>query len=206
MGTVSRLPTLADRRSEPDAARTVFKRFLLALGCILASPLILLTWVEGQLRGRGCERVFGASKECLALVPGLLGQYLRTAFYWSCCRDVSPDTAFNIGSLVSTRDSSIGAGTVVGAYSIIGHSVIGRDVLIASRVSIVGDPRLHERGRPADATPDPPTIGDECWIGENAIVMADLGARCTVAAGSVVVRPAEPGSTLMGNPARKVNL
>jgi hypothetical protein len=206
MGTVSRLPTVAGRRSEPDAGRIVFKRFLLALSCVLTSPLIFLTWVEFRISGRGCKRVFDASKECLALAPGLLGQYLRTAFYWSCCRDVSPDAAFNIGSLVSTRDTSIGAGTVVGAYSIIGHSVIGRDVLIASRASIVGDPHLHERGRPDGAIPEPPQIGDGCWIGENAIVMANLGARCTVAAGSVVVRPAKPGSTLMGNPARKVNL
>jgi acetyltransferase-like isoleucine patch superfamily enzyme len=36
--------------------------------------------------------------------------------------------------------------------------------------------------------------------------MADLGPRCTVAAGAVVARAAEAGTTLMGNPARKVNL
>ena len=99
-----------------------------------------------------------------------------------------------------------------GDQSIIGRSEIGCDVMIASRVSIISDRYLH--GHPSDRVrgvevrrdTGPPSIGDECWLGENSVVMADLGPRCTVAAGAVVSRPAEAGTTLMGNPARKVNL
>jgi acetyltransferase-like isoleucine patch superfamily enzyme len=156
--------------------------------------------------------MFDAGKETLAYAPGVLGQYLRTAYYASVCRSVSIDTCFGLGSIVSTRDVAIGPGSVIANQVIVGRSEIGRDVMIASRVSIVSDPYLHGspadrvRGVERDSASTPPSIGDGCWIGENAVVMADLGPRCTVAAGAVVARPAEAGTTLMGNPARKVNL
>jgi acetyltransferase-like isoleucine patch superfamily enzyme len=156
--------------------------------------------------------MFDGCKEVLAPSPGLIGQYLRTAFYASVCRAVSIDASFRLGSIVSTRDVAIGAGTVVGDQSIVGRSEVGRDVMIASRVSIISDRYLHghpsDRARGARLRSDspPPTIGDGCWLGENSVVMADLGPRCTVAAGAVVMRPAEAGTTLMGNPARKANL
>lgn len=212
MGTVSPLPTVVTRRSEPGALRIAIKRIFLTMAWIVASPLIIATWLESRICGSGCARVFDAAREMLSLWPGLVGVYARTAFYCSVCRDVSPDACFSIGSMVSSRDVSIGAGTVVGAYSIIGRSEIGRNVLIASRVSVLSDPYLH--GRPSDRAAghsgsgpsEPPRIGNDCWIGENAVVFASIGERCSVAAGAVVARPAEAGTTLMGNPARKVNL
>jgi acetyltransferase-like isoleucine patch superfamily enzyme len=146
----------------------------------------------------------------LAYVPGLAGQFLRTAFYSSVCRAVSTEVSFGLGSIVSTRNVAIGAGTVIGHQAIIGRAEIGENVMIASRVSIVSDPYLHSPARTTRKSPArpsvPPSIGDGCWIGENAVVMASLGARCTVAAGAVVVRAAEADTTLMGNPARRVNL
>jgi virginiamycin A acetyltransferase len=212
MGTVSPLPTVVTRRSEPGALRHALKRAFLTLAWIVASPLIIAAWLESRICGPGCKRVFGAAKEMLSLWPGLIGVYVRTAFYCSACRDVSPDACFSIGSMVASRDVAIGAGTVVGAYSIIGRSEIGRDVLIASRVSVISDPYLHGRpsdrvlGRSGGGPSKPPRIGDECWIGENAVILASIGERSSVAAGAVVARPAEAGTTLMGNPARKVNL
>jgi acetyltransferase-like isoleucine patch superfamily enzyme len=212
MGTVRPLPTVIHERSSPRVWRIALKRTLLAVAWLLVSPLILGVWIEQAFRGPGSERSFDGAKELLALSPGLLGRYLRSAFYATVCRAVSVDTCFNLGSIVSTRDVAIGSGTVVGHQTIIGRSVIGRDVMIASRVSIISDLYLHgqpsDRARGIEKERDrrPPSIGDGCWIGENALVMADLGPRCTVAAGAVVVRPAEAGTTLMGNPARKVNL
>lgn len=212
MGTVSPLPTVVPERAGARPWRTASKRVALAIAWLFVCPFVFGVWIEKLLRGPEAECMFNGSKETLALSPGLAGQYLRKAFYVSVCRSVSPDACFNLGSIVSTRDVAIGPGTVVGNQSIVGRAEVGRDVLIASRVSIISDPYLHgqpsARARGAMDRPasSPPVIGDECWIGENAVVMADLGARCTVAAGAVVVRPAEAGTTLMGNPARKVNL
>ena len=47
-------------------------------------------------------------------------------------------------------------------------------------------------------------IGACSWIGEAAIIMADVGSRCIVAAGSVVDRPIRDDCVVAGNPARLV--
>jgi acetyltransferase-like isoleucine patch superfamily enzyme len=46
------------------------------------------------------------------------------------------------------------------------------------------------------------TIGEQCWIGASAVVLADVGDGSTVAAGAVVVKPVAPGTVAVGNPAR----
>jgi virginiamycin A acetyltransferase len=213
MGTVSPLPTHVTRAApRPSGRRRRLKRAALGVAWVFVSPLVGLSRLEAALFGPDCQRMFALGKELLAFFPGLLGCFLRLAYYWSTCHAVSPDASFAIGSMVSRREVSLGPGSVVGAHTIIGRAEIGSDVLIAARVSIFSDRYLH--GRP-DARVSGDTeaeesalvrIGDGCWIGENAVVMASLGARCTVAAGAVVLKPAGEGTTLMGNPARRVNL
>jgi acetyltransferase-like isoleucine patch superfamily enzyme len=46
------------------------------------------------------------------------------------------------------------------------------------------------------------SIGRDCWSGEGAIIMADLGERCIVGAGSVVHRPMPENRLISGNSAR----
>jgi acetyltransferase-like isoleucine patch superfamily enzyme len=47
-------------------------------------------------------------------------------------------------------------------------------------------------------------IGQDCWIGAGAIVMAPVGAGTTIGAGAVVVQTVEPGVVAVGNPARVI--
>jgi acetyltransferase-like isoleucine patch superfamily enzyme len=47
-------------------------------------------------------------------------------------------------------------------------------------------------------------IGQDCWLGAGAIVMAPVGARTTIGAGAVVVQPVEAGVVAVGNPARVI--
>ena len=48
------------------------------------------------------------------------------------------------------------------------------------------------------------TIGANTWIGEAAVVMADVGECCMVAAGAVVASAVPDGIMVAGNPARFV--
>ena len=48
------------------------------------------------------------------------------------------------------------------------------------------------------------TIGSDVWIGSNSVIGCDIGDRCAIAAGSVVVKEIEAHSLAGGNPAKLI--
>lgn len=108
---------------------------------------------------------------------------------------------------------TVGDDTAIGMHNVIwgqGGVAIGRDCLLAPHVLIVSenhtfdDPDLPVREQPGRRAAV--TIGDDCWIGAGAKIMAGvtLGARCIVGAGAVVTKDAHSGSIMVGVPARIV--
>ncbi len=92
--------------------------------------------------------------------------------------------------------------------------VIGADVLIANRVSLVAydnhptDPAERRAGRPASAASSRPiVIGDNAWICVGATILkgVTVGENAIIAAGAVVVNDVPPNATVGGNPARVVS-
>jgi acetyltransferase-like isoleucine patch superfamily enzyme len=85
---------------------------------------------------------------------------------------------------------------------------IGRDVLVAAGVHIPSGPATHqiddlsrpirEQGRAEQLV----RIGAGAWIGEAAVIMADVGADAVVGAGAVVTRPVPPRAIVAGVPAK----
>jgi virginiamycin A acetyltransferase len=45
-------------------------------------------------------------------------------------------------------------------------------------------------------------IGEDTWIGNGALVMANVGKKCIIGAGSVVTKDVDDFSVVAGNPAR----
>ena len=84
------------------------------------------------------------------------------------------------------------------------------DVLLASNVDVIsgtGQHRFEDPDVPVreqGGTFERVTIGADTWIGNRAVVMADVGPQCVVGAGSVVTKPLEARSTAVGSPARAV--
>ena len=81
-------------------------------------------------------------------------------------------------------------------------------MLIASRVSIPSGARQHDASSQSPCIPDSTPrlqrvhIGSNVWIGEGAIILADVDTRCIIGAGAVVTRTIPSGATVVGNPAK----
>lgn len=79
--------------------------------------------------------------------------------------------------------------------------------MMASRISVPSGKRQHidEHGQLSSAPIfERVAIGNDCWIGEGVIVLADIGERCIVSAGAVVVKQAPEACLIAGNPAKVV--
>jgi acetyltransferase-like isoleucine patch superfamily enzyme len=108
----------------------------------------------------------------------------------------------------------IGARTYLGGFFSI-HCVravtIGDDCLVGNFVSIVDNDHGTDASAPIAAQPlaaKPVRIGNGCWLGEKATVLAGvtIGDGAVVGAGAVVTRDVPAGAIVAGVPARVLRL
>jgi len=189
----------------------LLRRLVFAAALVATAPLIFITWLEGVVTSRRSEKLYGSCKELLASVPTFFGEYFRGAFYWAVCAHVETGVVFLYGSMVAHRDTTVRRGAIIGCHSIVGYADIGPDVMLAARVSILSGKYQHGRpgelrGAGVEGSYSRVTIGERSWIGEGALVLANVGKNCTVGAGSVIYKDVPDDATVLGNPARKVNL
>jgi acetyltransferase-like isoleucine patch superfamily enzyme len=95
----------------------------------------------------------------------------------------------------SSNDLTVGAGTVVGAFS---YFLSGGEYDFQSAVPFADQAGMETKG--------PLTIGANCWIGAHVTVLdaACVGDHCVIGAGAVVTKPIPPNSLALGVPARVV--
>lgn len=195
----------AGRAAIKTSARQVFKRLVFGASLVVVSPMILAAWIEDRMT-RG-DAVFVFLTQLLALIPGLVGTYLRGAYYYGTLEDCSWQVHVGFGSVFTHRAASVGPYVSMGAYCVIGHARIGDHVVMASRISIPSGRRQHldESGKlSSEPRFESVTVGRESWIGEGAIIMANVGEHCIVSAGAVIVNEMPGASLLAGNPAAVV--
>ena len=185
--------------------KRAIKAVVFVMAWLLVAPLILLTWLEAAISGS--ELVFNFCAQALAPLPGWPGVQLRAAFYSATLQNCSWEVHIGFGSLFTHRGAVLAAQVSMGSYCVLGHVDIGAGVMMGSRVSIPSGKRQHfgEGGEiTAEARFDTVHVGAGCWIGEGAILLADVGAKSIVSAGAVVTK-AMPGANLVaGNPAQPI--
>ena len=139
--------------------------------------------------------------------------------YWSVRMDTPPYRRFWLGkrSVIESYccinnavgDVTIGDYTRIGIHcTVIGPVCIGSHVNLAQGITVTAlnhnfedaTKRIDEQG----VSTKPVVIGDDVWIGANAVILpgVTIGRHCVVAAGAVVTKDVPDNCVVAGVPAR----
>ena len=186
--------------------REALKRAAHAIAWLIVTPSVVSWKIRSLVLGP--DRALEGSTQAWALVPGLLGQYLRRAFLSRTLAACASTATIEFGTLFSSASATIGDRAYVGPRCHLGWVHIEKDVLLGAGVHVPSGAHTHGiedlsvpiRDQPSVKTPV--RIGAGTWVGSNAVILADVGRDTVIAAGAVVTR-AIPDRTIAGGvPAR----
>lgn len=186
--------------------RAILKAAANGLATALVLPSYVLYRAARLISGSG--RAFPGWSQAYGLVPGLTGVYLRRAFYRLTLSRCAADAWVEFLTTISHPTARVGRGVYVGKLCCLGDVDLGDGVLLGSQVSILNGGAQHGIERLDVPIREQPgrwvrvSIGEGTWIGERAVVMADVGRHCVVGAGAVVTRPIPDYAVAAGIPAR----
>jgi len=188
--------------------KTLIKNIVKTCALLLVLPLYAFMRI-GELLIK-TDQPFQGCSQLLSLIPGLPGNFLRQQFYKIALAKCSDDCCIEFGTRLNQRTIEIGQRVYIGTNCCIGECSIGDDVLIGSNVDIISGKNQHyisridipirEQGGELEKI----SIGEDSWLGNSSIILANVGRKSIVAAGSVVVKEVEPFSIAVGNPARAI--
>lgn len=188
--------------------KAILKTLTFGFATIVVAPALASYAIRSAFLGR--DRALQGSSQALSLVPGVLGQYLRRAFYCRVLDECHPSVTIEFGVLLSKVAVRLEPNVYVGPRCDLGHVHLERDVLLASGVIVPSGPDTHGTAlldRPIREQPGrmrTVRIGAGSWIGSGAIVMADVGRDSVVAAGAVVTESVPDRVIAAGIPARVI--
>jgi acetyltransferase-like isoleucine patch superfamily enzyme len=182
----------------------------LANGLALVTIFPLFALYQGQKLILGAVRVFPGWSQGFSLFPGLVGGYLRRAFYRFVLPRCAADCWLSFGTVFSHPTAEVGKTVYVGLYCCLGDVTLEDDVLLGSHVSVTNGGAQHGIARLDIPIREQPgvwpriRIGKDSWIGDRAVVLADVGKHCVVGAGSVVTKPIPDYAIAVGVPAKVI--
>lgn len=186
----------------------LLKNITLAFAILVMAIPIAICKLERRVSMRDDWFVFFA--QAISIVPGFPGRFLRKAYYGLTLDSCPFDCDIGFLSWFTHPQSTIGARVYIGHHVTLGRIVIGEGVMIGNHSCFLNGGAQHEFDAAGNLTAFhredlvPLTIGRRTWIGEQAVVMADIGAQCIIGAASVVSTPVRDASVVAGNPARFV--
>jgi acetyltransferase-like isoleucine patch superfamily enzyme len=190
--------------------KTIVKSIIQFTFILLMLPYYLIFLFFGLLISK--DRIFSSFSQTLSLLPGTLGSYLRIAFYRMAMTNCEADIVIGFATLFSQKDTEIHAGTYIGPQCNIGKCKIEMNCLLGSGVHILSgkgqhnfddlDTPLKDQGGEFNKI----IIGEDSWLGNGSIVMANVGKKCIVAAGAIVVSDVPDYAIVGGNPAKIIKM
>lgn len=184
---------------------------IIGLACmVLVLPLYLCFYLTCLVMCK--DRVFSTYSQLLSMLPGFLGNQLRLGFYrltLNCCEH---NVVISFATLFSQVDTDIYQGVYIGPQCNIGRCVIGKNSLLGSGVHVMSgkgqhnfadlDTPIKDQGGDFEKI----NIGEDSWIGNGALIMANIGKQTIVAAGSVVISDVPDYAIVGGNPAKIIKM
>jgi len=186
------------------------KKFIKAIfsHVFLLVALLFFIYYRFETLLLGKEKAFQGVSQFLSLFPGLTGVYLRRAFYILSLKKCSRNCYIGFGTIFSHPQTEIGKHVYIGTNCTIGKVSFGDYATLGSNVDIMNRGKQHytenvnvpiqEQGGEYPKV----CIGEDAWIGNSAVVMANVGKKSIIGAGSVVVEDTEDYVVAAGNPAR----
>jgi acetyltransferase-like isoleucine patch superfamily enzyme len=188
------------------STREVVKAIARGAAHVVAAPFVVSYACRAPILGP--DRALTGSTEALSLVPGLAGQYLRRAFLQRALAACHKTAVVEFGTTFSRTGARLEENVYVGPRCHLGLVHIERDALLAAGVRVPSGGRTHGVDNLAAPIREQPgderlvRIGEGAWIGEAAVVLADVGTGAVVGAGAVVTRSVPPYTVAAGVPAR----
>ncbi len=189
----------------PSPLKTALLSAVSAVFRVLTSPFVLVYLALGR-RGATFQSIMQAA----CLVPGLPGAFTRQALLAAMAKRCGLRVTVHLGTLFSTADVELAENVYIGAFCNIGHAIVDDYALLGSNVHVLSGKHQHGYARHdvpmalQDGRKVPVRIGYGAWVGNGAIIMADVGEHSIIGAGSVVVDPIPAWSIAVGSPARVV--
>ncbi len=164
--------------------KKIFKKIFQLIALIFVFPLYVVmicgeNFFKNDLPFQGCSQL-------LSLFPGILGNYLRQQFYCLSIKQCYDDCCIEFGTRLNQRDIELGRRVYIGTNCCIGLCKIEDDVMLGSNVDIVSGKKQHffdrldipmrEQGGVLEKI----LIGEDCWLGNSSVVLANVGRKSIV--------------------------
>ncbi len=169
-------------------------------------PLIILLYC---LKNIGISS-HSESSALLALFPGECGHLIRRLWYKMTLTRCGKNLRVGWMAIIRNAEAEIGNNVSIGPFCYVCRARIGDDTMLASHSRVLSGMQQHHTQhldipiRQQGGIFTTISVGNDCWIGDAVIVMADVASGSVIAAGSVVNKTFPPFAKLGGVPARMI--
>lgn len=207
---VAQAATAIPSAAQPRSPGGRVKRWIDGVATLVVLPLLATYRLSVRLFPDRRDLIFQSYSQSLSVRTGTVGVFLRRAFYRRTLTRCSRECMIGFGTTFATPEVEIGERVIIGNFSNIGHVSIGDDALVGSHVHVLSGKHQHYFDRldiPIRYQGGQFTrirIGRDVWIGNQVVILDDIGDQAVVAAGAVVTKPVPTRAIAVGNPARVV--